>query len=193
MKCKKYILTALLFGSVLLLSSGCDVSDEDLEYQYTLKLSSLHYVKDANVSAGGTIAQYRFLGNYDFNVTVSGPRVADGGIYVTDEHNETNSSVQSMLCGSYLPTLDTNASSFQFRAPAEHLPYEYININPFTTLLVVANISKEELALRYPIAATIDDSFDFDVTAARKAHVYNTEETNLTKEICDALQELQNR
>ncbi len=193
MKYKNHILSTLLFSSLLLFFSGCDVNDEDLGYQYTLKLSSLHYVKDANVSVGGTMAQYRSLGNYDFNVTVSGLRVADGGIYVTDEHNETNASAKSTLCSNYLPTLDTNASRFQLRAPVEHLPYEYININPFTTLLVVSNISKEALALQYPIAATIDDSFDFDVTAARKVYAYSTEETNLTKEICDALQELQNR
>ena len=194
MKHKDYILTTLLLGSALSLFSGCGVTNDELEYRYSVKLSSLHYIKDANVSIGESAnALYRDSGEYDFNVSVSGTRVAIGGVYVTDENNESNTSLQSTLCANYLPSLDTNASTFQFSAPAEHLPYQYMNINPFTTLLVDTNISKEELALLYPIAATIDDSFDFDVTAARKAYVYSTEETNLTKEICDALQELQNR
>ncbi len=181
-----------VLGATLILFSGCGVNEEEIAYSYRVKLSSLHYVKDANVSVGSINAKYYYSGSYDFNVTVVGPRVAVGGTYVTDEHNESNTSLESTLCANYLPSLNTDASSFTLVAPALHSPYEYININPFTTLLVKTDILAEDLALRYPVAASIESSFDFDVTAARLGYEYSSEDNNITPEICDALQELQN-
>ena len=194
MKQTRFFLASIL-GISAAFFSGCGVDEDEFTYSYIVKLSSLHHVKDANVSVGSTAAVYRNEGNYDFNVTVTGARIAVGGTYITDEHNESNSSLESTLCSNYLPDLNTDASSFTLQAPYKHdlddnSSYHYININPFTTLVVQSGSSKEDLALRYPVAASIEKSFDFDVTSARID--YRSEDNNLTTEICDALQELQN-
>ena len=185
-------LSALLLSGILVWLSGCGVSSDNFTSEYSVKVSALHYIKDANVSIGGVHAQYRKRGIYDFNMSLSGMRFARGGVYVTDENNETDSSLQSTRCHQYLPELDTTVSKLVLRAPAEHAPYAYININPFTTLAARDDFSLEILAQEYPIAASIEASFDFDTVAAQKAAVYSTQEQNLTREICRALQALQN-
>jgi hypothetical protein len=186
-------MTAGLAGISIALFSGCGISNDDFTYSYVVKLSSLHYVKDANMSAGARYAVYKNSGDYDFNESILGDyRVAAGGIYILNENNESNSSLTSDLCAKYLPGLDTDASRFTLKAPPKHEPFEYINVNPFTTLLVETNDTKEVLAQRYPIAASIDESFDFDSAAARQGYENSVEDNNLTIEICDALQELQN-
>ncbi|MEA2111958.1 MAG: hypothetical protein U9P71_07925 [Campylobacterota bacterium] len=190
MKAIYNIIIAGILGISAALFSGCGVDDSETKYHYYVKLSSLHYVKDAKVSVEEINASYVNSGSYNFDVTVSGTRVAVAGTYITDEDNESNTSLQSTLCESYLPSLNTDASSFTLQAPSSHDDYEYININPFTTL-IVHGISAQELALRYPVASSIEPDFDFDVTAARQAIEYSTQENNLSTEICDALAELQ--
>ena len=186
-------LTVLLLSSALVFLSGCGVGSDNFTYEYSVKVSALHYIKDANVTIDGSAAAlYRSGGIYDFNESITGNRLSVGGLYVTDENNESNTSLQSTRCKAYLPSLDTTVTALRLSAPAEHVPYEYININPFTSLLVEGGFSKETLALEYPIAASIEEHFDFDTTAALQAVEYNQEDQNLTHEICDALQALQN-
>ncbi|GEM_PF-2952955 len=184
-------LMALLGGCTLVLWSGCGVGSDNFTNQYSLKVSALHYIKDANVSIGNRYGVYRSRGIYDFNESLAGGRVATGGLYIVDENNESNTSAVSTLCQHYLPSLDTTVTTLKLSAPAAHVPYEYININPFTTLLVQGGFSKEALALKYPVAASIEEHFDFDTTAALKAPEYRQADNNLTQEICDALQALQ--
>jgi hypothetical protein len=192
MKTLQIITTGLVATSIVLLS-GCGVSEEDIPYSYTVKLSSLHYVKDATMRANTKVAIYKNSGDYDFNESIEGyERVAVGGIYIVDDNNESNTSLTSDLCTNYLPGLDTDASRFTLKAPPKHDPFEYINMNPFTTLLIETNDTAEVLAQRYPVAASIDASFDFDSAAARQGFENSVEENNLTAEICEALQELQN-
>ncbi len=188
---KMQALTTLLLSSTLIFLSGCGVSNDNFTNEYSVKVSALHYIKDANVTIMDRHARYRERGIYDFNTTISGVRLAVGGVYVTDENNESNGSLQSTLCRHYLPELDTTVAQLKLSAPAEHAPYEYININPFTTLLIRGDFSMAALALEYPIAASIEEHFDFDTAAARKATAYAQEDQNLTKEICDALEALQ--
>ncbi len=186
-------LRALLLGSPLVFLSGCGVGSDNFTYEYSVKVSALHYIKDANVTINGSEAAiYRSSGIYDFNKSIAGVRLAVGGLYVTDENNESNASLHSTRCSHYLPSLDTTVTTLRLSAPAEHTPYEYININPFTSLLVQGGFSKETLAQEYPIAASIEEHFDFDTTAALKASEYNKEDYNLTQEVCDALQALRN-
>ncbi len=181
----------LLVGSSFLFLGGCGVGSDNFTDTYSVKVSALHYIKDANVTIEGIRGKYRDRGIYDFNTSVGGVRLSRGGVYITNDTNESDTAPDSTRCSHYLPSLDTTVASLQLSAPAEHVPYAYININPFTSLLVHGNVSKESLALEYPIAASIEEHFDFDTTAALKAEAYNKEDQNLTKEICDALQALQ--
>ncbi len=190
---RQYTLSIQLLLSAIFLTlfSGCGVGSDNFSYEYSVKVSALHYVKDADVTdSDGLEARYREKGIYDFNKSIKGVRTARGGLYIVNENNESNSSNVSLLCKAYLPTLNTDTSLLLLSAPEEHPPFQYININPFTTLLTRESFSKEMLAQSYPIAASIEENFDFDTVEAREAEAYNQAEHNLTKEICDALEVL---
>jgi len=186
----KVFSATLLAGTLLL--SGCGDDDDTLlsESNITLRVlvSSLHYVKDANASLGGEAGSYSYYGLYDFYTEdTSGARVIEGGRYITNDTNESNESAPVMQCPNF--SVDINDTLPTLKAPADvaGIP-AYININPFTTLLVDGNYTKEELQARFPIAAGIQSDFNFDATMAR--YVYDSEEENLSIELCEALGEL---
>ncbi len=214
-----YVLgTAIAAGSLLL--GGCDTTTKRSDVTLDVYVSSLYWIKDANVTlSGGSIAIYENKGAYSFyDDNVSGVRRAAGGHYVTNSNDEDNVSTAPITC----PQFDTNATMPVLSAPwhsaadpaSETPSYEevYHNINPFTSLLAEGNATLDELQGRYPVAVdanikvlfpeksaeeraalSVDMTritFNYDVLWARLDSEFSQEDNNLTAEICQALDEL---
>ena len=193
-----YLFTTVLSAAALLLG-GCDTDSSDSNVTLAVTVSSLHYIKDAAVSLeGGQNAAYISGGVYHFyDPEIAAKRTASGGSYITDEADESNTSVPPLRC----PQFDTNTTMPVLSAPGHNAdaPYEeiYINVNPFTSLIAEGNATADELVNDYPTAYQVQVdwdktviNFDFDVTMARQSSDYDTTENNLTEEICDALHRL---
>ena len=211
-----YALSAAVTAGALLLG-GCDTTRKTTDITLDVYVSSLYWIKDANVTlSGGAVAEYSRQGAYSFyDDNVSGVRRAVGGQYITNSNDEDNVSIAPIAC----PQFDTNATMPALSAPwssgaSETPTYEetYRNINPFTSLLAEGNATLDELQGRYPVALdanikvlfpeksaeeravmSIDPArltFNFDVVWARSDSEFSTEDQNLTAEICQALDEL---
>jgi hypothetical protein len=190
---------AAAFSAAALLLGGCDTDNSDSNVTLAVTVSSLHYIKDANVFLEGSQnAAYASGGTYHFyEGDVTGKRIAAGGSYVTNEEDESNTSVAPTRC----PQFETNTTMPVLSAPGytEGTPYEaiYININPFTSLIAEGNMTADEMMIEYEAAYQVQldwekdvINFDFDVTEALRYAEYNAAEYNLTEEICDALDRL---
>ncbi|MBN2895102.1 MAG: hypothetical protein JXK05_04310 [Campylobacterales bacterium] len=169
-------LSALFFA-------GCGVGNEvgDSNVTLSVRVSALHYLGDNNetnetrFSVGAAQGSYSGVyGAWDFyDANITGERVITKAMYIASDAN----------CSF---AIEENATAPTLKAPADGLSrYPYLNVNPFTTLLVDENVTLEELAQRYPTAASIDAEFNFDVVSARFQKAYI--DSPLTDEICDAL------
>jgi hypothetical protein len=190
---------AAAFSAAALLLGGCDTDNSDSNVTLAVTVSSLHYIKDAEVSLEGSqSAAYTSGGVYHFyEADIAGKRIASGGSYVTDEEDESNTTLPPLQC----PQFETNTTMPALSAPghAEGAEYAeiYVNINPFTSLIAEGNMTVDEMINAYQTAYQVQEdwgksviNFDFDVTAARHYPDYNSSENNLTAEICDALDRL---
>ena len=176
--------------SLLFLTTGCSIGDNtDSNITMSLRVSALTYIKDDNETNGTRVTindvvrgYYISLGRYDFyDKNITGVRKIVKGRYLSADNN----------CSDYGIIIDENSTVPTMKAPdknSSNSKFAYININPFTTLLVDTNYSKETLQNRYPIAASVDDDFNFDTVSARLDRDFNS--TALTREICDALNEV---
>ncbi len=187
---KKNILILSILMGIMFLNTGCDIEDDsDSNITMSLRVSALTYVRDNNetndteVTINNTIKGYYISGGrYDFyDENISGERKIINGLYTESDNN----------CSSYGIIIDENTTAPTMKAPdknSSNSAFAYININPFTTLLVDTNYSKQTLQNRYPTAASIDKDFNFDTVSARNDRDFNS--TALTQEICDALNEV---
>jgi hypothetical protein len=187
---KSIFLTLAVFGSALFLTTGCDIGgDTDSNITMSLRVSALTYIKDnnetneTNVTINDTIKGYYISeGRYDFyDINITGVRKIEKGVYYNSDNN----------CSGYGIVIDENTTAPTMKAPdknSSNSVFAYININPFTTLLVDTNYSKEALQERFPTAASVDADFNFDTVSARFDTDYNS--TALVEEICDALSEV---
>lgn len=163
---------------------GCGVGNEvgDSNVTLSVRVSALHYLGDNNetnetrFSVGAAQGSYTGVyGAWDFyDTNVTGERVITKAIYIASDAN----------CSF---VIEENATAPTLKAPADgYSRYPYLNVNPFTTLLVDENVTYQELAARYPTAASIDAEFNFDVVSARFQKAYI--DSPLTAEICDAME-----
>ncbi len=180
-----YYLHVTLIGAMAwLLFLGCGVGKDvgDSNVTLSIRVSALHYLADNNetnetrFNVGEAEGSYtNSYGTWDFyDDNISGERVISKAIYLASDAN----------CSF---AIEENATAPTLKAPADtHDRFPYLNVNPFTTLLVDENVSVTELAQRYPTAASIDEEFNFDVVSTRfnKAYI----DSPLTAEICDALE-----
>ena len=118
------------------------------------------YVLNANVTAGSATAIVVGNGDYEFNSTISGMIVSEGGANdVAEPFGEA-----------------TDADPI---APAMSAPEGYTNVNPFTTML--ASKTAEEIAVMYPAAGDVNGTdgmaFNFDVVAAGSENLDIAKET----------------
>ncbi len=175
-----------------LFTSGCSIGDSaDSNITMSLRVSALTYIRENNetndtlVSINDTIkGTYITLGRFDFyDKNITGERKIIKGVYLIDSDvNCTNYPDINLSEGAPAPTMkapDKNSSNSTFA---------YININPFTTLLVDVGYSKETLQGRFPEASSVDSDFNFDTVSARFDRDVNS--TRLTQEICEALNEV---
>jgi hypothetical protein len=187
---KKLLFLLLTFFNMIFFTTGCSIGDDaESNITMSLRVSALTYIKENNetnetkVTINDTITgTYINLGRYDFyDENITGERKIVKGLYLSADDN----------CSDYGIIFDENTTAPIMKAPDKNSSgsaYAYININPFTTLLVDTNYSKEELQTRFPTATLIDRDFNFDTVSARFDNEFNT--TSLTQEICDALSEV---
>jgi len=163
------------------------IMDESVVKRYPIRVTSLHQIKDANVTMLDKSGVYSSNGKYAFEDVNSIDTIeVHGGSYITNESNESD----------YNSSLVTNCpdmnetSEFLLSAPkvdANKMPY--IFVNPFTTLLAQgANI--EDINDTYPIAYATENSFNFDTSYRNKFYV-DTTENNFTSELCNAIKAIQ--
>ncbi len=189
---KSTLVTILIFLFITLFTAGCDIGDStDSNITMSLRVSALTYIKennetyDTNVTINDTIiGSYITLGRFDFyDNNTTGERKIINGVYLLDS---------DVNCSDYPDmNLSENAAAPTMKAPdknSSNSRFAYININPFTTLLVDSGYSKETLQGRFPEAASVDEDFNFDTTTARFDRDFNG--TRLTQEICEALNEV---
>ncbi len=189
---------ALCCAAILVTFEGCGISDQsDSNVTLSVRVSSLVYLGDNNetnatlfrigeIAVGSNFAdsektQRHSYGRWDFyDANISGVRRVEKALFLND-----------INCSSY--NIDTNTTAPTLSAPADGLSaYPYINVNPFTTLLVERNISAAQLGVEYPAAYAIDSDFNFDTVSALNSSdtVKIIGDMNLTQEICDALDEV---
>lgn len=192
-KIKKISAVGIFAVTSSLYFGGCttEVNGVDTNVSQRVVLSSLHYIKEANVTMDtNATGIYLVSGVYFFyDTNVSGMRLATGGRYVTDETNESNETVLPIQCPDFNLTVDAPMPTLKAPADTAETAFPYVNINPFTTLLIDSNLTKAELGVRFPVAASLSEDFNFDATAARKD--FNTEDQNLSLELCEAINDLQ--
>ncbi len=162
--------TVITFMAVgLIFFSGCSDSDDSDSSPSTpsttkVKVSSDWYVISAAVTVNGSgSATYLGNGEYELDGAYSGTIEVTGGV------NDVN--------GNELP--DTGESY----APILSAPDGYVNVNPFTTMLV-NGMSTADLGLKYPVSYSVNEMFDFDVVAEA------ANDFDLQKEVADASVEL---
>ena len=187
---KSIFITSVIFLFITFFTTGCDIGgDTDSNITMSLRVSALTYIKDnnetneTNVTINDVIKGYYITeGRYDFyDTNISGIRKIVKGVYLHTDNN----------CSSYGIVIDENTTAPIMKAPDKNSSgstFAYININPFTTLLVDTNYTKEALQNRFPTATSIDSDFNFDTVSARFDRDYNS--TALVEEICDALSEV---
>ncbi len=123
------------------------------------------YVLSANVTAGSAQAIEVGNGDYEFNTSISGTLMAEGGANDIDG--------------------DGNATAADPKAPTLKAPEGYTNINPFTTLVAngVADVNTTfPNAAAYPTQSGMQ--FDFDVVAVGDAD--NNGSIDIAKETAKA-------
>lgn len=187
---KMIFLTTLMFLSMTFFISGCDIGENtDSNITMSLRVSALTYIKENNetndteVTINNTTKGYYItLGRYDFyDKNITGERKIVNGLYIDSDNN----------CSSYGIVIDENTTAPIMKAPdknSSNSNFAYININPFTTLLVDSGDSKETLQTRFPTATQVDPDFNFDTVSARFDSDFNG--TRLVEEICEALNEV---
>ncbi len=181
-----YLLAAITLLSTFLFS-GCGIGSNLTESNVTLsiRVSALTYIRDNNetnetiCTIGAGSCSYVSGGRWDYyDANITGMRIVEKGMYLTSDGNCSIS-------------IDENATAPTLKAPMKETVgsrYGYINVNPFTTLLVDGNYSLEELRVRFATAASIDEDFNFDTVSTR--HDKDYLESDLTPEICEALEEV---
>ena len=188
---KSTLLATLWLLLMTLFTSGCSIGDStDSNITMSLRVSALTYIRENNetndtlVTINDTIkGTYITSGRFDFyDKNITGERKIIKGVYLIDSDvNCSNYPDMNLSEGAPAPTMkapDKNSSESAFA---------YININPFTTLLVAGH-PKEELQSNFPEAASVDEDFNFDTVSARFDRDFNA--TRLTQEICEALNEV---
>lgn len=190
---KAVLLTTLTLSLAALFTSGCDIGDStDSNITMSIRVSTLSYIgnnnetNETNITLGGGVeGTYISSGRYDFyDENISGARQIEKGIYLTDI-NCSDYNIEQNSTAPILKAPDKNSSGSTFA---------YININPFTTLMVDMNLSADALNSHYnfPAAYAVDPDFNFDTVSARfdRALPEETVDNNLSDEICRALKEL---
>ena len=163
------------------------VEDKKVPLSYSVRVSSLHRIKEANVTMEGLQAHYKERAYYQFdNVDSIGALEVSGGSFITNDDNESDYNASLIVA-----CPDINSSQMvMLQAPvvdtSSKVPYLFVN--PFTTLLAQGKTA-EELNATYPIAYAIENDFNFD-TAYTRANREDTNESNFTKELCEALAEI---
>jgi hypothetical protein len=190
----------LPLATLMFLSSGCGLVEDESESNVTLsvRVSTMVYMGDDNETNTtrfgiGEALGYSYqdresverypYGRWDFyenNLTQA--RVIENAIYL----NDVNCSDFNIPAYSSAPTL---------KAPANgSSQFPYINVNPFTTLLVDLNLSADELNAQFdfPAAYDVDPDFNFDTFSARNDRKLPDEmpDYNLSNDICRALGEV---
>ena len=164
------------------------VEDKKVAMHYSVRVSSLHRIKESNVTMDGVLASYKGRAYYQFdNVKSIGTIDVRGGSYITNDDNESDYNASLIA---ECPDFNTSQMPIRLAAPlvdsATELPYLFVN--PFTTLLAQGK-SIEELNASYPIAYNTEATFNFD-TAYKRANYNDTNESNFTKELCEAISEI---
>ena len=185
------MLGVLMFG-------GCGISDQsDSNVTLVVRVSTLVYLGDNNetnatvFSIGDTALGSNFsdsektvrysYGRWNFyDENVSETRRLEEAIFLNDVN-----------CSGY--NIEKNTTAPVLSAPADGVSaYPYINVNPFTTLLVERNITAAALKEEYPAAYMVDNDFNFDTVSAinDRGIAKLIGDLNLTQEVCDALDEV---
>jgi hypothetical protein len=189
---KSTLLTILIFLFTTLFTTGCDIGDStDSNITMSLRVSALTYIRENNETNDTLVTindttkgTYITLGRFDFyDENITGERKIINGVYLIES---------DVNCSDYPDmNISENAPAPTMKAPdknSSESKFAYININPFTTLLVDSGYSKETLQGRFPEAASVDEDFNFDTATARFDRDFNS--TRLTQEICEALNEV---
>jgi hypothetical protein len=192
---KNRLISAFLFSLAMIITTGCSIGEgTDSNITMSLRVSAFSYVKDnnetneTNITINGvTQGYYISRGRYDFyDENISGERRIEKGIFEYDV-NCSDFNIEQNTTAPILKAPDKNSSGSIFA---------YVNINPFTTLMVEEHLSADELNAKYLFTAAydVDPDFNFDTFSARYDR-YLPEETadfNLTDDICRALKEVMN-
>ncbi len=185
---------------VMLLISGCGITNmSESNVTLSVRVSSLIYHGDDNetnttVFSIGDALGFNFAdsekttrysyGRWDFyDKNLTQERYVENAIFLADVN-----------CSDY--SIEENAVAPVMRAPANDLEahYPYINVNPFTTLLVELNTTPEALDAQYgfPAAYAIAPDYNFDTVSAQYDNALKETigDNNLSDEICRALKEV---
>jgi len=179
----------------MILSTGCSVGEgTDSNITISMRVSAFNYVKEnsetneTNLTINGvTQGYYISRGRYDFyDANISGERRIEKGIFEYDV-NCSDFNIEQNTTAPILKAPDKNSSGSTFA---------YVNINPFTTLMVDENLSADELNAKYEFTAAydVDPDFNFDTYTARydRKLAEESSDFNLTDDICRALKEVIN-
>lgn len=189
------LIAALLFLFAMLFSTGCNIGGgTDSNITVSIRVSAFSYVKEnsetneTNLTINGvTQGYYISRGRYDFyDENISGERRIENGIFEYDV-NCSDFNIEKNTTAPILRAPDKNSSGSHFA---------YINVNPFTTLMVDENLTADELNAKYEFTAAydVDPDFNFDTYTARYDRHLPEESSdyNLTDDICRALKEVIN-
>ncbi len=164
------------------------IFDEKIIKDYPVRVTSLYQIKEANVSMSGIKGVYSENGKYTFEDVKSAEAISVvGGTYITDENNESD---YNLTLASTCPDINITEMEFMLSAPkVDENQTPYMFITPFTTLLAQGAKAKD-LNDTYPIAYNSEENFNFDTAYKRRTFV-DTNESNFTKELCDAMKAIQ--